>query len=900
MTLPFLLPKTRLPASLPNLVARPRLLTTLDVCLHSGVQVGLVAAPAGAGKTTLLSQWLQQLPAGFLVGWLALDENDNSLNRFLAYLFAAIPGLGAEFAVQLESNLTINSEQAVAFLVEQVADFESNILLVLDDYHIITAPEIHQALKLLIDHLPPNLRLVIAGRVEPPLPLARLRARGQLLEVRAADLRFSVDETGSFLGNFAGLDKLSVQAGLVKRLNDSTEGWAAGLQMSALALRGEMTHQGGDSVEIAERIFGAREGSHRYILDYLLEEVLSRESASVREFLYKTCLLERFNADLCAALGLDAAQEMLRYLECANLFIIPLDGQREWYRYHHLFAGVLQKQLLHTYPGLAPDLHRRAANWFERENLVDEALVHALKTGDASLSLDLLERQALKVILRGQIATATRWLDMLSPDELRSRPRLCLDRAWVLTFTSQTEAASPYLERAEALLDHAPDARAEVLGLKSYQKSVYGLTGEAESLARLALQVSPGNHPFLQCANHLFLASALVRAGKLEEALQEYHLTRVACETQHELAGLALLEADFLQYAAVYMNARNEAPRAKDLLKAAIQTFESADGSRKAATLYLYVGLGKILFIENKLTEAENALEMGLQLDPLVLSLAAIDGWLTFWWVRIGQRDYPAARRILNDLEPVIRLRDEKIQRLFVPVSAMQDLFENQTVSAIARMARLGFSDDVDTALVSVGDSELIGVRSNEYLVYARVLAAQGKTSLSLRVLERMEQVTRANGLAWIMYRTWITQAMVYFQMKQLNKALEIMALLLDQTSQLDSGAARVYLSDGEAAQALLQEAARRGLHPQHVSRLLAEFPPEPVPAKNPDLPEALTERELDVLRLMAAGLKNQEIGAKLYISLNTIRYHTTNIFGKLGVRNRTAAVARARELRIL
>ncbi len=291
---------------------------------------------------------------------------------------------------------------------------------------------------------------------------------------------------------------------------------------------------------------------------------------------------------------------------------------------------------------------------------------------------------------------------------------------------------------------------------------------------------------------------------------------------------------------------------------------------------------------------------MGLQLDPLSLSLAAVDGWLTLWWVKIGQGDYPAARRILDNLEPSIRKRDEKIQNLFILTGSLQDLLEGKTDSAVRGMERLGLSDDVDAALAKVSDSELIGWRSNEYLVYARVLAAQGKTALSLRVLAHMAQVTQNYSLHWVMYRTWITQAMVYFQDKQVETALEIMARLLEQTARLDSGAARVYLSAGEPARALLKESARRGLQPEHVARLLAEFPPEPFSGKILTLPEMLTERELDVLRLMASGLKNQDIGEKLFISLNTIRYHTSNIFGKLGVDNRTAAVARARELNIL
>lgn len=905
MTLPFLAAKTRLPTPTSNLVPRPRLFAALDTCLNPNVQVMLVAAPAGAGKTTLLAQWLGHLPSNLNVGWLSLDEGDNSLARFLGYLFAAIPHFDSDFAAQVESNPNINAEQGVTYLVEQAAESDSNFLLVLDDYHTITALEVHQALKLLIDHLPPNLRLVIAGRVEPPLPLARLRARGQLVEVRAADLRFSVDEVAAFLARFAGLESLAGHDLLSKRLADSTEGWAAGIQMSALALRGELSLGNRDQAQVLERFVDGLGGSHRYILDYLLDEVLSRESERVREFLLRTCLLERFNADLCAALCSEemdaaAAQSLLEELERSNLFIVPLDGQREWFRYHHLFADVLQKQLLHNHAGLAPELHRRAADWFERHGMIEEAISHAQRAGDPSLLQKMAEKYVLATILRGQIATANRWLDSLPSEMLLSSPRLCLDRAWALTFTSQTESAIPYLQQAKTLAHDIPEIRAEVLGLQSYGKSVYGLTEEAVQLATLALEASPRDHSFLQCINHLFFASALVRDGKLDEALQEYRSIRVTCQNQQPLAGFAMLEADFLQYAAVYMNARNQSRQAKELLNNAIRSFENAEGNRGAAALYLYVGLGTILFIENNLTEAERALEKGLQLDPFLHSLAAIDGWLTLWWVKIGQGDHPAARHILRDLEPSIRGRDEKLHRLFVLTGALQDLLENKIGAATEKMSQLGFTDDVNSALASVTDSELIGWRSNEYLVYARVLAAQGKPALSLRVLKRIAQVTQAHGLNWVMYRTWITQAAVLFEDAQKDSALEIMARLLDETSRLESGAARVYLSAGESARALLKEAQRIGLRPQHVANLLAEFPPEAPPAKSSSLPEALTERELDVLRLMAEGLRNQEIGAKLYISLNTIRYHTGNIFGKLGVSSRTAAVVRAREMGIL
>lgn len=904
MPLPFLAAKTRLPAPTSNLVARPRLLAALDTCLTPNVQVMLVAAPAGAGKTTLLAQWLGYLPADLTVAWLSLDEGDNSLARFLAYLFAAIPSLGGDFAAQMESNPAISAEQGVAFLAEQVADVESDLLLVLDDYHVITAPEIHQALKLLIDHLPSNLRLVIAGRIEPPLPLARLRARGQLVEVRAADLRFSVDETAAFLARFAGLASLAGQESLSQRLADSTEGWAAGLQMSALALRGELSLGHGDQAQVLERFVDGLGGSHRYILDYLLDEVLSRESERVREFFLHTCLLERFNADLCAALccaDMDAAaaQSMLEGLERANLFIVPLDNQRTWYRFHHLFADMLQKQLLHAHPALVPDLHRRTADWFEAHEMIDEALSHALQSGDPELAHTLVERHALTAILRGQIATAIRWLDSLPAEVLMSSPRLCLDRAWALTFTFQTEAAATYLNRAESLLADKPDevlsVKSEMFGLQSYRENMYGHPAEAVRLAKLALENAPAEELFLQCSSHLFLAGAYSHAGKAEDALQEYRAIQPACRDRKNMAGLALLEADFLHDLAIYLHAAGEATRAKALLEQAIH-----DLGAQPAALYLHVGLGKLLFSENDLDGSERALETGLQFDPLSLSVGAIDGWLALWRTKMSKGDRTTARAILDQLEQATHGRDDKVKRMVILTAALQDLHEMNVDLAARRLEQLGLTGNVDEALEHASDSELSTWRHNEFYTYARLLTAQKKFADALKVLERLEGAAQAVHMDYLVSRAQVMQAVVHFEDGNIDHAMRIMTSLLGRTATMDSDAARIYLPAGEAGRSLLQEAVRRGIQPEHVSRLLAAFPPRVQPEPIPDSPEALTEREVEVLRLMAEGLRNQEIADRLVVSLNTVRYHSKNIFGKLGVDNRTAAVARAREMSLL
>ncbi len=906
--LPFLAAKTKIPVLSHHLVYRPHLYHLLDQCLQPGIQLALVSASAGAGKTTLLAEWLDEVPSSWRICWLSLDMEDNQLTRFFSYLTEAIkiniPGFMGGFSTLIEANQIFTPEQMVTYLVEQLIDVDNDLLIVLDDYHVILDSEIHQAIKLLIEHLPFKVRLVISGRVEPPLPLARLRARGQLVEVHTDDLRFSLQETATFLNHFPELIDLISEEKNLHQLNSSTEGWAAGLQMVALALRRETFRHNSNSSRAIENFIQALGGSHRFIFEYLLEEVLSHEAERIRKFLLHTCLLKRFNADQCVVImpeiSLLEAREMLVYLERANLFIIPLDDKQEWYRYHHLFSDMLEKQLSHNFPDLSPIIHQNAAIWLDQQGFIDEALEHALATGDNNFALDLLEKHALETILQGKIASATGWMEKFPHKTLMTRSRLCLDKAWALSFTTQTEAAIPFLELGSILSRQKPVIQAEILGLKSYGKSVYGLTQEAVHLAQQALDLSPADDSFLQCVNHLFLACALVRDGKLDDAMQTYHTIRSTCRSLHQFASLALIEVDFLQYAAALMNASNQGKAAKDLLTNAIQDFETNNRNLTAVTLHLWVGLGKIFYIENQLVEAERVLEKGLQLDPLSLSLASVDGWLTLWWVKIGQGDYPAARRILIDLDPTIRFRDEKINRLFIITGALQDLLEGKLPSAVHQMERIGFTEDAGSALAKVSDSELIGWRSNEFLVYARVLAAQGKIQPSLQVLDRMEKVTSEHGLYWIQYRTWITQALVYYQTKQIEPAMVIMDRLLNQTSQLDSDATRIYLSAGETARPLLKEAGLRGIQPEYVAQLLTQFSPEPPIHQNLNQIENLSEREIEVLRLMAEGLRNQEIGQKLFISLNTIRYHSKNIFGKLEVSNRTAAVARARELGII
>jgi len=905
----LLITKNHVPIITPNLITRSRLYSRLDAVLQPGQKIAVISAPAGFGKTTFISQWLRSIPDTYRVGWYSLDENDNALTRFFSYLISALrraePSIGTDFMDMVEAHPELKSDEFISYTINQIIESSSNFLLIIDDVHFITNPEIYRALSNLIDHLPSNMRLVMSGRVDPSLPLARWRAHGQLVEIRTSDLRFNKEETGIFVKQSTVLS--STEDSIIDALSRSTEGWAAGLQMTLLAFHSEFQTNGGEPSKILDWLVNELNSSHRFILDYLLEEVLNHESPKVREFLLRTSVLERFNAELCASvctpeISIGGAQMMLEDLERANLFIVPLDSQRKWYRYHHLFADMLKKQFLHTYPGLESELHRLAVNWFEQHQMFDEAIEHAQQTKDMKSVQALVEKHTLDLILQGQITTADRWLDYLPDEVVLSTARLCLDRAWVLTFTSRTEEAKIFLDRAELLVQDKTKAAlptfCEIYGLQSIQKCIYGELADGLSLAQLAMQKSPGDDVFLQCSSRMFFAIALIRNGKFDEAMDQYRFIQSNFMDEHGLAGLAILEADFLQYAALALNYKGETKQAIQLLEDTIQTYErTSTGNRKAATLYLYVGLGRILYTANKLTEAETAIKTGLRIDSLSRSLTAIDGWVILWWIKIGLRDYPEARAVIEYLETTFKNCDENISRLVILPGALQDLLEGKIDSAVKRMEQLGFSDDIDAVLLNKSDTDLMSWKINEYFIYARVLAAQGKHSLGLRVLDRMAQAAQNTDMDWVLYRTWLTQAIIYSSNHQKEIAMEIMAKLLEKSSHAIFGAVQIYLSTGEEARSVLLEARQLGIQSQYVQELLVAFPTVAHSEQIPDSPEILSGREMEVLRLMAEGMKNQQIADRLVVSLNTVRYHTKNIFGKLYVDNRTAAVARAREL---
>ena len=460
MPMSLLTTKLYRPPVSPTLVTRPHLIQRLDEGLHLHHRLTLISAPAGFGKTTLLSDWLCHVdrPAA----WISLDEADNDLARFLAYLVAALQTLDARIGQAAQAMLQAPQPPALepwlTSLANDITAYSQPFILVLDDYHAIETPTIHQALAFLLDHPPPQMHLVLASRADPPLPLARLRGRGQLTELHAADLRFTYDETAAFLNKAMALD-LSVEQ--VQALEQRTEGWVTGLHLAALSIQGRSD---------VPAFIAAFAGSHRYILDYLTEEVLNRQTKEVRDFLLHTSILHRFSSGLCDAVRSGAgSQATLAYLEQNNLFVLPLDDQQRWYRYHHLLADLLRQRLQQEKPDLVPVLHRRASQWYEHQGLMAEAVSHALTPGDFARAAGLIQRAGWRTLTRGEMATILRWMAALPDAFVRSRPRLSLLHAWALAKSGQLDSVEPCLRDVD--LDPSPG---EASAVRAYVAGVRG------------------------------------------------------------------------------------------------------------------------------------------------------------------------------------------------------------------------------------------------------------------------------------------------------------------------------------------------------------------------------------------------------------------------------------------
>lgn len=862
----------------------------------------LVSAPAGFGKTTAVVAWLESRPSGGAVAWLSLDDTDSQPAMFWAHLTAAVQDAVARIGAP-PLDIPEQGEQpdhlVPGAIVNALAALPGSIDLVLDDYHVVEQPGVHAGVTFLLEHLPPNVHVVMTTRADPPLPLARMRAQGELVEIRAADLRFTADEIAAYLNGAMGLG-LSVAD--VAALGDRTEGWIAALQLAALSIQGRE--------DVAGFIAGFS-GTDRYVFDYLIEEVLQRQPETVRQFLLETCFLDRLSGPLCDAVtGRSGSRETLDTLYRANLFLVPLDDRREWYRYHHLFADVLETQLDTAARELLRTMRRRASAWYEARGERIEAIRHALSAEDFDHAAELIELAIFGMQSKRQELTIRAWMDALPEAAVRKRPVLGIALAGVLASVGEFEGLEGKLKEVErGLAAIAAAGNTIPQGIS---------VADATQLPRVPGLVELYRAALSQVRRDL--AAGIRHAERvLALAPSDDHLARAAAAS---LLGIAY-----------WSDGQLELARAK--------WTEGRDGLMRAGhfadTLGVSVALGDINLALGRLREAahifENALEVSAaERGPIVRGTADIHTGLAL--VLRERNELEAARRHLlvsSELgegaglpqnpyrwrvaDSLLRQSEGDLDGACAGIEEAvrvyaADMFPNVRPVAATRARILLAQGRQDEATrwrrdAGVGpDDAMSFLREYEYITLARLLLAEelkgasGTGARALSLIRRLLEAAEAGGRNGSIIELSILLALAS-RSTGIDEALKHLARALSVAA--PEGYVRMFVDEGPSMEVLLKAAAKRQIEVDYTNTLLTAFgPAQPKPKMHPELIEALSERELDVLRLLGSDLGGPEIARELAISENTMRTHTKNIYEKLGVNSRRAAVSRAEKFQLL
>lgn len=915
MSIPVLPTKLYAPPLRAQMLRRPALTAKLNGIAH--YPLTLIAAPAGFGKTTLVTEWLTQHE--HRSAWLALDEDDNEVGRFLTYLIAALrtvatDNLGAAVLALLQAPQPPPLRSLLHTLAHEFISSLPPCVLVLDDYHVISAQPIHEAVLFLLDHVP-TLRWIINTRADPPLPLGRLRVRQQLLELRATDLRFRPEETTQLLNEVLQL-ALTVDA--VQELQSKTEGWIAGLQLAALALQ--------SSTERAAFIH-AFYGSHRYVADYLADEVLHHLPEQLQDFLLQTAIVERLCAELCEALldqepaskvleETQGASGILEYFERANLFLIPLDNNRHWYRYHHLFADLLRQRLQRRHPTLVPILHRRAAAWYAQHSFIDDAMRHLLAAQAIDEAADLLEQHQEALWMQGRFVMLRHWLSMLPPELIAARPQILLAQAWthVLTDAPAPTIAS-LLQQTEAALLRAANEQHEQNSISTCQgilaaiRAVY-LSKQEESAgviaqAQQALTYLPPASGSWRSIALMALGFAYEMNGAMRAAEQSFTEAIHLCQrsgnhysaqvSTMRLARTSLVQGQLRRAAATYTAALAEAMQ--------------RNMGQLPNTVHAYINLGRLHYEWNELAAASQQLQLGLTcLQEQEASWLQFEGYVLLARTQQAQGEVAAALALLNQAEQIAQA---------IPFQWTKGAAASTLVRArLALGQETGAAEWLAQAQLSSTSAQMNRLREADHFTAARVLMAQDRTPEALALLTHLIDDAERAGRMKVVIESCVVAALAQQQQgatqpaqAMLNKALTLAE---------PEGYLRTFVDEGEPMRRLLATVAallRQQLnHEQnrpltlYVEKIVDSFPQEPVATaslpprqlQKQNLLEPLSVRELELLHLMAAGLSNQEIADRLIITLGTVKSHVNHIFGKLGVQGRVKAVNRARELALL
>ena len=903
MVSPLLTSKYRPPTPRPGTVARGRLADRRHAVCRSALTV--VSAPAGFGKTTLLTQLLAAASAdGAAVAWVALDRRDNDPAVFWTYLVTAIrtaiDGFGSG-ALQLLASSPPPMEAVLATLLNDLDRLPTDLVLVLDDYHLVETPDVHGAMTFLLEHPPRQLHVVLATRADPPLPITQMRVRGQLAEVRAADLRFTPAEAAAYLN---GTMALGLTDGDVAALEARTEGWIAALQLAALTLQGR---------DDASAFIAGFAGDDRYIVDYLAEEVLARQPAEIRDFLLQTAILERLTGPLCDAVtGRGGGTATLLALERANLFLVPLDDRRQWYRYHHLFADVLHIHLLDERPDLVSALHRRASTWFEANDDTAQAISHAQAGGDTARAADLMELALPAMARARREAEFGRWLRALPDDVLRTRPVLGVALAGVLAQVGDFGTIGARLDRIESELrlddgtwPEQPPSDLIVVDQESfrsvparielYRAALALSSGDLNATighARRALSLAPADDALARAAAGALAGLASWASGDLPGAHAAY---------ARSVAGLT--SVGFLADVLGCTITLGDLERAQGQLGTALHTYRHAldltapaPGSAPLrGTADMHTGLAGVLLERDDFAGAREELAASERLGRYNGLPQNEYRWrVVMARLREAEGDLDGALALLDDAE---RVYDGDYAPNVQPVPAMRARLR-------VRRGELALAAVwAEERQLSAAD-EAIYLREYEHCTLVRLLLARHRSepqgcelANALSLTDRVLAAAESGGRRATVIEALMLQALGHDAGR--NRSAALTALHRAVTLAQPEGYVRLFTDEGPPIVALLEALRRRPTSPGYVNRLL-EHVGDPRPATPQHLVEPLTERELDVLRLLGGDLDGPDIARELSVSLNTVRTHTKNIYAKLGVSSRRAAVRQARNAKLI
>ena len=912
--------KLFVPSNRPEFVPRSRLIDQLNEGLRR--RLSLISAPAGFGKTTLVSEWVDKLQKinkkENRIAWLSLDEGDNDPTRFLTYFLTALnrvdgmkTAVGDEALSLLQSPQPPSAESILTSLINEIATSSFRLVIVLDDYHLIDAQPIHDALSFLLENMPPSLHLVIATREDPFLPLSRLRARDHLTELRAADLRFTFSEAAQFLNQAMGL-KLSEKD--IKALESRTEGWIAGLQLAAISLQGQK-----DTANLIKSFTG----SHRFVLDYLIEEVLTQQPEDIQTFLFHTSILNRLTGSLCDAVtGLGNGQATLEALEHANLFIVPLDNERSWYRYHHLFTDLLRQRLEQASPEKIRELHQRASEWYEHNRLWADSIRHAFAAEDLKRAADLIELAWIPMNTSYRSVTWLGWTKALPDEMVRSKPVLSTSCGWASLDAGDLEAAELYFQSAEQWLEStvntteqpegSPDKtivldKEELRSLsisiangRAYLVQALGDVNGTLKYAQRAADLLHENEYFERGLSDILPGFAYWASGDLEAA----HKAVTDAISNMRMTGKIPFIISFTSYLADIQIAQGRLHETEKTYLHLLEYVTERGGTEVKETAVLHLGLSELYFERGDLETAKRHLQRSKELGEQ----PAFPPWYRHWvcaHVRImkAQGDLDGVIEMLNGAERLYYRHPIPDMRPLAALVAQAQLAQGNLIEVLRWVHEQGLSVDDDLSYL----------REFEHITLARLLIAQYKHDQvdetiqgAMGLLERLLKAAEGGERNGSIIEILLLQALAYEARKDIYTALKPLARALKLAE--PEGYFRIFVDAGPPMARLLYKALSREIAPDYVHRLLGAFPgdePEKADSLQPqrrdsELIEPLSEREIEVLQLIAEGLSNQEIGSRLYLSLNTVKAHTRNIYGKLGVNNRTQAGARARALGIL